>query len=107
MKTLKLRPHLVQEILEGKKTTPWRLFDDKSIGEGDHLSFVNWESGKEFVKAIAISTKETVLGRLTEEDWDGHERFSSEEEMCRTYAVYYKRTVDKKSPVKIIRFRLL
>jgi hypothetical protein len=34
MKTLKFKPHLVEQILTGTKTSTWRLFDDKNIMGG-------------------------------------------------------------------------
>jgi len=35
MKTVKFRPDLAQLIMDGKKTTTWRLFDDKDLQAGD------------------------------------------------------------------------
>jgi len=107
MKTLKLRKFLSKLILQGKKNTTWRLFDDKNLSEGDVVSFLIWGIKKEFAKAKLTNVKETTLGRLTDEDWNGHEKFSSDEEMYKTYHGYYNRRVDKNSPVKIIKFELL
>jgi len=47
------------------------------------------------------------MGNLTEEDKDGHEKFTTEREMYETYSSYYKRTVDETSPVKVIKFELV
>ena len=107
MKTLKFRKELSELILSGNKTTTWRLFDDKDLSIGDQVSFVVWENGNEFVHVEIILVKETTFGQLTEIDWDGHERFSSDEEMYKTYEKYYNKKIDKKSPVKIIKFRFL
>ena len=81
MKTLKFREKLSKLILKGEKNVTWRIFDDKDISEGDDVSFLIWETKEEFAKAKILSVKETMLGKLTEEDWEGHERFSSNEEM--------------------------
>ena len=106
MKTLKFRKSLADNILEGKKTSTWRLFDDKNLSKGDIVSFLIWETKDEFAKAKLIDVKETALGELTDKDWEGHEKFSSDEEMYQTYSKYYNRPVDEKSPVKIIKFDL-
>lgn len=106
MKTLKFSPALVPLILSGKKTSTWRLFDDKDLQAGDKLVFVNKETGKEFANAEIISVNETVFCKLTEEDWGGHEKFSSDKEMYATYSKYYSRVVDNNSSVKIIKFKL-
>jgi len=51
--------------------------------------------------------RETTFGELTEEDWSGHEKFESEEEMYKIYSGYYNKEVNKNSPVKIIKFKLV
>src|SRR3989344_8095049 len=90
LKTLKFREVLSKLILQNKKNTTWRLFDDKNLTAGDIVSFLVWETKEEFAKARLIEVRETTLGELTEEDWEGHEKFSSEEEMYNTYSVYYR-----------------
>ncbi len=107
MKTLKFSPKLVPLILSGKKTSTWRLFDDKDLQVGDRLVFVNKETGEEFANAEILSVKETIFCKLTEEDWAGQEKFSSDKEMYATYSKYYSQVVDKNSSVKIIKFKLV
>jgi hypothetical protein len=107
MKTLKFRKELSELILNGQKTSTWRLFDDKDLSVGDIVSFVVWETGEEFVRVELIFVKETTFGQLTDNDWEGHETFESEEKMYKVYEEYYKRPVDENSPVKIIKFRFL
>ena len=106
MKTLKFRESLSKLILQEKKYATWRLSDDKNLSVGDIISFLVWETKEEFVKAKIIEIKETTFGELTDEDWDGHEKFSSDKEMYKTYSEYYNRQVDKNSPVKIVKFEL-
>lgn len=43
---------------------------------------------------------------LVDSDFDGHEKFSSEEEMYKTYRTYYGEKVGPDTFVKIIRFKL-
>lgn len=104
MKTLKFTPQLVEKILSGEKTSTWRLFDDKNLTIGDELIFINKETLKEFGQATIISLKIKTLGTLEEDDWIGHEKFSSEEEMYESYKRYYGDKVNKDSEVKIITF---
>ncbi len=107
MKTLKFRESLSKLILQGKKNVTWRLFDDKKISSEEIVSFLVWETKEEFAKAKLTSVKKTTFGELTEEDWEGHEEFSSQEEMYKTYSKYYNRQVDKNTPLKIIKFELI
>jgi len=104
MKTLKFTPQLVDKILSGEKTSTWRLFDDKDLTVGNKLIFINKETLKEFGEAIITSLKIKTLGSLTDEDWIGHEKFSSEEEMYKSYKKYYGDKVNKDSEVKILTF---
>ena len=104
MKTLKFTSQLVDKILSGEKTSTWRLFDDKNLTIGDKLIFINKETLKEFGEAIITSLKTKTLGSLTDDDWIGHEKFTSEEEMYFSYKKYYGDRVNKDSEVKIITF---
>ncbi len=104
IKTLKFRPNLVEQILLGEKSSTWRLFDDKDLKEGDQLTLINKETLKEFGTAVITSLKIKTLSTLTETDWEGHERFSSDEEMYAKYREYYGEKVNPNSEVKIISF---
>lgn len=104
MKTLKFKKTLSQLILSGEKNTTWRLFDDKDLSAWDSVSFVISETGEEFRKACIVSVRETTFGELSDEDWEGHEKFASDIEMYETYSGYYHRLVTPESPVKIIKF---
>ncbi len=107
MKTLKFKEKLSKLILSGEKTSTWRLFDDKDLQVGDEVSFLVKETLEEFAKARLLEVTETKFGNLTTDDLDGHEKYSSPEEMYRTFSEFYQRKVDENSPVKIIKFELL
>ena len=107
MKTLKFREKLSKLILNGEKIATWRLFDNKNLRTGDNVSFLVWENKKEFAKAKLIEVKEKKLSKLTKDDWKGHEKFSSKEEMYKTYSLYYEKPVNKDSLVKMIHFKLI
>lgn len=106
-KTIKFRPHLAELILQGKKKSTWRLFDDKDLQVGDITDFINWETGETFAQALLVHITQRTLGTIQEIDWQGHERFASEQEMYSVYKAYYGERVDENSPVKIIGFKLI
>lgn len=105
VKTLKFAPNLAELILVGNKTTTWRLFDDKDLQIGDELVFINKETGEEFGTAKIGWVSLRTLGTLTDADWVGHEKFSSDVEMYTQYKKYYpSEVVDQNTVVKIINF---
>ena len=105
-KTLKFRGHLAGLILKGKKTTTWRLFDDKDLKVKDLLNLQDSETGKDFAKAEIVGVTEKKLKELKEKDYDGHEKFESEKDMLNHYKEYYGDKVDLNTVVKIIKFNL-
>ena len=107
MKSIKFRKKLSKLILENKKNVTWRLFDDKDLSEKDVISLVIWETEKQFAKAEIISIKEKKFSELKREDLEGHEKFSTEEEMYKTYSKYYNSKVNGDTLVKVIKFKLL
>jgi hypothetical protein len=106
-KRMKFAQDLVPKVLDGTKVSTWRLWDDKDLTVGDVVDFIEFGTDRHFATARLTKVVEKVLGELTEEDKEGHERFSSDEEMYRTYEKYYHRTADKDTPVKLIWFELV
>lgn len=107
MKSLKFRKYLSELILKGEKTTTWRIFDDKDIQVDDELSCLVWETKEEFAKAKVVFVREVPFKDLTQEDLEGHEKFSSDKEMYETYSKYYNQEVTENTIVKIIKFKLI
>lgn len=107
MKTLKFRHNLIQEILDGSKTVTWRLFDEKNLQVGDKPEFVDWESGEKFAEAEIVKIREKKLGEIQEKDFEGHERYESNEEMLKHYKEYYGDRVTIDTVIKMIDFKLL
>lgn len=107
MKTLKFMPHLVSLVLSGEKTSTWRLFDDKYLHKGDNLLLINKATGEEFAKAIIIKVEEKKLKDLNEDDFDGHEKFESEEKMYESYRSYYGDKVTPETIIKMVDFKLI
>ncbi|MBI2003425.1 MAG: ASCH domain-containing protein [Parcubacteria group bacterium] len=106
MKSLKFQPHFVKEILEGRKTTTWRLFDDKDLKVGDKLEFLNAETLEKFAEAEIIDIKKKRLGEIENSDYEGQRKFDSQEEMLKHYKTIYGDKVDLDTEVKIVKFRL-
>jgi len=112
MKTLKFRPALAQLILEGKKTTTWRLFDDKDLRAGDEVEMkVRNDEGEvlpdAFTHGVITEVSERPLKDLTDADWEGHERFPSDEEMYAAYRSYYPgKEIGPETAVKIVHFTI-
>lgn len=106
-KKLKFENKLVSLILSGEKYVTWRFFDDKNLQKGDILELINSETSEKFAEAIIEETREKQFKDLNEEDFKGHEKFGSEEEMHQTYKRYYGEQVQSETIVKIIRFKLL
>lgn len=104
MKTLKFKPHLVEQILAGTKTSTWRLFDDKDIQGGDIIDVFNKDNGDQFGVVTITGVRVKTLGSLEEADWVGHERYESEEAMYAEYRSYYGDTVGPDTEVKLIDF---
>ncbi|MDD2758223.1 MAG: ASCH domain-containing protein [Patescibacteria group bacterium] len=107
MKKLKFRHNLVEEIIAGRKTITWRLFDDKDLRAGDKLELLDSESGEKFAEAEIVIVREKKLGQIEGEDLKGHEKFGSKEEMLKMFKKYYGEKVDWNTTVKIIEFKLL
>ena len=106
MKTLKFTSDLVPKILSGEKTSTWRLFDDKNLSVNDELVFIEKETGNEFAKAIITLVQERKFQDLTDEDWQGHERFENEQQMYEAYKKYYNLEVTPTSVLKVVHFSL-
>ena len=107
MKTLKFRKELSELLLKNEKTKTWRLFDDKDIRQGDIMKFLIWENKEVFANAKILDVVEKKIKELNEQDWDGHEKFETMEEMYTTYSKYYNKEVNENTVVKIIKFELI
>ena len=103
---MKFRDNLAKLVLAGEKDLTWRLFDDKALVEGDVVDLINWNTGEKFGEATLMQVWEKKMGELQDSDFDGHEKFTNDEEMYQTYRTYYGDRVGPDTIVKIIRFSL-
>lgn len=106
-KTMKFAPDLVPLVISSEKTSTWRLFDDKDLKEGDIVDFIRRPELTKFATAKLTSVIEKPLGKLTQKDKEGHEKFASDEEMYKTYEGYYNQPVSPETTIKLIRFKIL
>lgn len=107
MKALKFANNLVPLILNGNKTTTWRLFDDKDLTTGDNVVFLDHDKNKPFAHVELTDVKETTFRSLTPQDKVGHENYATDEEMLESFSNYYKIDVNLDSSLKIIKYKLL
>ncbi len=110
MKTLKLDHELAEAVIEGSKTSTWRLFDDKQLAVNDTIELIDkvdpndTDSWRVIGTAVIDKVVEKRLRDLDEADWEGHERYASTEEMYDAFRLYYGPEVGPDTPVKIIHF---
>jgi ribonuclease HI len=113
MKTLKFNHDDAQEILQAKKDTTWRLYDDKDISVDDQLKIIdkaepnNPSAWQVIGQGKVIEIVEKKMGSLTPEDMTmaGHREFRTLDDALETYKGYYGDRVSLDTPVKIIRFQ--
>jgi ribonuclease HI len=112
MKTLKLDHNLADMVRNGKKTATWRIYDDKNISVNDEVELIdkidpqNPDSWAIVGNARVDTVTEKRLGEINRADFDGHEEFSTRDEMLETYQKYYGSQVNFETPIKIIHFTL-
>lgn len=113
MKALKFNHDLAQQILEGRKTTTFRIFDDKDISVNDEIELIDKVDSDhpETWKVVGVVRVEEViqkrLGNLDAGDMEGHEPYRSKDEMLKTFQRFYGKRVTTDTPIKIVRFSLL
>ena len=106
-KTLKFNPELVSLVLSREKYITWRLWDEKDLKEGDAVTFIRRPELTPFAVAKISSCIEKPLGELTEEDKKGNKQVGTNGEMYARYTQFYKKPVDSKTLVKILKFEIL
>lgn len=106
MKTLKFKHNFVKEILEGRKTTTWRLFDDKDLQINDELELIDSGNRGSFGKAKIIYVVEKTIQDLTDEELKNHE-YENRDKMIESHRKYYGDKVNLDTVVKIITFKLI
>ncbi len=107
MKRLHFSPNLIDLIMTGKKTSTWRLWDDKDLTEGEVIEFANSKTRAVFAKAKLVKVVEKPFDQLSEEEKVGHEKYNDPNEVYEKFSGYYGRKVDQNTPFKVIKFELV
>jgi len=111
VKTLKFDHEAAQDVLLGKKTSTWRLYDDKDLSVNDHIKIIDkvdpndTNSWKIIGEAVVNEVIEKKLGDVTDRDMAGHEVYDTQEEMLATYRQRYGDRVTLDEPVKMVYFK--
>ena len=87
LKKLIFAPPFPPTLLSGEKTKTFRVTGAERYNVGDKLSLV-YPNGEEFARAVVSEKYSKTFETLTAQDWEGHERFVSNEEMYRTYSYW-------------------
>ena len=106
MQSLKFEPGIVQDILDEKYTTTWRLHDSKNIALGDKVALINSANGSQFATAVIDSITYKYLGNIDTYDMQFHQSYDSPKHMYEVFKKYYGNSVSASSEVKIYRFRI-
>ena len=106
MKKLKFKPYLIDEIISGRKTITWRLFDDKNLQENDVLECINSDTGEKFAEVKIINVIEKTIKELNDNDLRENS-YVNYEQVMEVNKRLYGESVDKNTTIKIIKFKLL
>lgn len=110
MKSMKLDHDLAQQVLKGEKTSTWRINDDKDLHVNDKVTLIDKQNPNDPAtwQPIGVATLITILekqlGQVNQSDMDGHQKYTSIEEIVEEFRGYYGPQVGVETPVKIIRF---
>ena len=110
MKTLKFEHESAQLIEAGKKSSTWRLYDDKDLSIDDRIKIIDKvdpkdpDSWRVIGQGIITEIIEKKLANVNEQDSKGHESFTNQADMLQTYQRYYGSRVSLLTPVKIVHF---
>jgi ribonuclease HI len=111
VKTLKFDHQSAQDVLDGKKTATWRLYDDKDLSVNDHIRIIDQvdpndtKTWQVIGEAQVNEVVEKKLGDVTDKDMAGHEVYKSKDEMLAVYRQRYGERVILEDPVKIVYFK--
>lgn len=110
MKSLKLNHEFAQLILQGQKTSTWRINDDKDLHVNEDVQLIDKvdplkpETWQPIGTARITSILEKQLGKVTAQDIAPGEQLKPLKELLVEYRTYYGQQVSAETPVKIITF---
>lgn len=101
---------MAQQVVEGKKTTTWRLFDDKDLSVNDAVELIDKvkmnepQSWQVIGNATITSVIEKRLRDVSAEDLERDDEFDSTDNMLATFKGYYGSNITPDTHVKIVQF---
>lgn len=111
MKTLKLDHELAQQVAVGTKTSTWRLFDEKNFSVNDKVAVIDKVDAQDSSTWLVIGevTLDKIVQKrledITNDDYEGHERYDSLQHMVQVFQGYYpNQEVTPNTPIKILYF---
>lgn len=107
MQSLKFSPELVPLVIDGSKSSTWRLFDEKNLQVGEIIDLIKRPELSVFAQAKITEVIQTKMGNLSSNEKQGHETYINDEEMYKTYSGYYNKPVSSETVVTIYRFELV
>lgn len=109
-KQLKFQHQPALNILNGTKTTTFRFFDDKNIRVGDVIEIVDkveQDNPASWMIIGEVQVNQVAEKRVCDvsgDDWIGHKTYIDTNAFINEYSQYYKQSITKETPLKIIRF---
>lgn len=110
MKKLKLDHAAAQLVLNGTKTSTWRVFDDKDLTVNDEVELIDKlePSQPQTWQVIGVGHINRIIekriGDITAADYEGHEAHESPEARLELYRSRYGDNVTNDTPIKMIHF---
>lgn len=110
MKKLKLDHSQALLVLNGQKTSTWRLFDDKGLAVNDDVTLIDKVKPNEpqTWRVIGVARIVRIIEKrikdITEADYSGHEPHESREARLALYKSRYGDNVTDETPIKMIDF---
>ncbi|MGB4759296.1 MAG: reverse transcriptase-like protein [Candidatus Saccharimonadales bacterium] len=113
MKTLKLDHQSAVDIIEGKKTSTWRMFDDKDLRVNDVVAIIDKvdpsdQNSWHVIGEVKINKiLEKRLRDINNADYTDGQQYDSLERLLAAFQSYYPdQVVTADTPVKILYFAL-
>lgn len=110
MKSLKINHDFAIKIQANKAHYTWRINDDKDLHVNDKVQLIDKldEGQPSSNKVIGVATITSILekqiGKITKDDMEVDEVFTSTDDLLKTFRGYYGPQVNPQTPLKMIRF---
>lgn len=110
MKQLKFDHALAKLIKDGKKTSTFRVNDDKDIRVGDSLQIIDKVKPDEpaswriIGEATVLEVVVKPIGELSEQDYKSHKAYENPSDMLAVFRGYYGSHVSATTPLKNVTF---